>query len=109
MTVGGRTKAHLHDPKDCGAHGKSRWSFDRTTAISPKHEEPFHLRMRLQRRRFASNARLNPLAEAQASISRPAALYLGLYPSRHIVFPFNEPRPELAAAWSRNRRAGGLE
>ncbi|PVH91655.1 hypothetical protein DM02DRAFT_620394 [Periconia macrospinosa] len=65
--------------------------------------------MRLQRRRFASSARLNPLAEAQASISRTAALYLSLYPSHHIVFPFNEPRLELAAAWSRNRRVGGLE
>ncbi|KAF1963888.1 hypothetical protein BU23DRAFT_562405, partial [Bimuria novae-zelandiae CBS 107.79] len=81
---------------------ESHWSFDRTTAVSPKHAEPLH-------RRFASNARLNPHAEAQALISRPAALYLSLYPSHHIVFPFNEPRLALAAAWSRNRRAEGLE
>ena len=67
-------------------------------------QEPFHLRMRLQRRRFASSARLNLLAEAQASISRPATLYLSLYPSHHIVSPFNEPRLELVAAWPRNRR-----
>ncbi|KAK7178072.1 hypothetical protein PSPO01_15872 [Paraphaeosphaeria sporulosa] len=46
--------------------------------------------MRLQRRRFASSARLNLLAEAHASISRAAALYLILYPSHHIVFPSNE-------------------
>ncbi|EOA90846.1 uncharacterized protein SETTUDRAFT_166708 [Exserohilum turcica Et28A] len=32
---------------------------------------PLHLRMRLQRRRFGSNARLNPLAEVQASIPGP--------------------------------------
>ncbi|KAF2470571.1 uncharacterized protein BDR25DRAFT_30951 [Lindgomyces ingoldianus] len=103
MTVGGRTEAHLYGPGDCSTHVRSRWLFGSTTSISPRHVEPFHLRVCLQRRRFASNARLNPLAEA------PAARYFNLYPSHHIVFPFNEPRLELAAAWSRNRRAGGLE
>jgi hypothetical protein len=61
----------------------------RALTIAVLMQEPFHLRMRLQRRRFASSARSNPLAEA--SISRPAALYLSLYPSHHIGFPFNEP------------------
>ncbi|KAF2274454.1 uncharacterized protein EI97DRAFT_99885 [Westerdykella ornata] len=54
---------------------------------------------------FCHNVRLNPHAEAQASISRPTALYLSLYPSHHIVFPFNELGQKLAAAWSRNRHA----
>jgi hypothetical protein len=94
-TLRGRTEAPLDGPKDFSAHVRSRWSFDRTTAVSPKHAEPFRLRMRLQRRRFASSARLNPFAEAQASIARAAALYLILYPPHHIVFPFNEPRLEL--------------
>ena len=60
--------------------------------------------LRLQRRRFASSAQSNPLAKAQASISRLVALYFILHPSHHIVFPFNEPKLELVAAWSRNRR-----
>jgi hypothetical protein len=47
--------------------------------------------MRSKGRRFASNARLNPLAEAQASIFRPTALYSILHSSYHSVFPFNEP------------------
>jgi hypothetical protein len=37
------------------------------------------------------SARLSLLAKAQASIPRPAALHLNLYPSYHILFPFNEP------------------
>ena len=55
-TLTGRTEAHLYGPRDCSAHVRSRWSFDRTTAVSPKHARPFHLRMRLQRRRLASDA-----------------------------------------------------
>jgi hypothetical protein len=55
-TLTGRTEAHLYVPRDCSAHVRSRWLFDRTTAVSPKHAGPFHLRMRLQRRRFASDA-----------------------------------------------------
>ena len=109
MTVGGRTETHLYSPRDCGACVRSRWLYDRTAAVPPKHAEPFHLRTRLQPRRFASNARLNPLAEAQASNSRAAALYLSLYPSHRIVFPSNETRLELAAAWSRNRRRSTRE
>ncbi|OAF98753.1 uncharacterized protein CC84DRAFT_1210623 [Paraphaeosphaeria sporulosa] len=97
----GRTGAPLYGPRDCSAHVKSRWSFGRTTAVSPKY-------MRLQRRRFASSARLNPRAEVQASISRAAALYLSLYPSYHIVFPFNEPaRARLRLGLGTG--AGGLE
>jgi hypothetical protein len=62
-----------------------------TTAASPKHAEPVHLHMRPQRQRLASNARLNLLVQAQAMISRATALYPSLYPSLHIVLPFNEP------------------
>jgi hypothetical protein len=64
--------------------------------------------MRLQRQRFASNARLNPLAEAQASISRPAVLHLSLYTSHHIVFPFNEST-RARQLLSLGIGAGGLE
>jgi hypothetical protein len=67
MTVRGRTEAHLYRPKDCSAHVCSRQLFDRTMAVPPEHAGPFHLRMRLQRRRSASNAQLNPHAEVQAS------------------------------------------
>lgn len=52
---------------------------------------------------------MNPLAEAQASNSRAAALYLSFYPSHYFVFPSNEPRLELVAAWSRNRRRSTRE
>ncbi|KAF2681104.1 hypothetical protein K458DRAFT_421006 [Lentithecium fluviatile CBS 122367] len=34
-TVTDRTKAHLYGPRDCSAHKWSRWSFGRTTAVSP--------------------------------------------------------------------------
>jgi hypothetical protein len=71
-------------------------------------QEPFHLRMRLQRRRYANSARLNPLAKAQASISRLTTLHLGLYPSHHIVFPFNEP-PRARLLPGLRIGAGGLE
>jgi hypothetical protein len=43
------------------------------------------------------NAQLNLHAAKQASIPRPAALYLSLCLSCYIVFPFNEPGLELAA------------
>ncbi|PVH99617.1 hypothetical protein DM02DRAFT_614947 [Periconia macrospinosa] len=90
VTLRAQTGARLYGPIDCSAHVRSRWSFDRTTAVSPKYAELFHLRTGLERRRFASNTQLNPLAEAQASISRPAVLHLSLYTSHHIVFPFNK-------------------
>ncbi|KAF2731914.1 hypothetical protein EJ04DRAFT_514212 [Polyplosphaeria fusca] len=48
--------------------------------------EPFHLRMRLQRQRFAGNAQLNPYAEAQALISRTVAIYLILHLSYLVLF-----------------------
>jgi hypothetical protein len=102
MTLRGRTKALLHGPNDCSVRIRGRLLSDRITAVSPKHAGPFRLRMCSQRQRFARNARLNLLAEAQASNSRAATLYLSLYPSYYIVFPSNELRLELAAAWSRN-------
>jgi hypothetical protein len=108
-TLRGRTEAPLHAPNDCSTRARGRLLIDHTTAVSPKHAGPFRLRLRSQRRRFASNARLNPPAEAQASNSRAAALYLSLYPSYHIVFPSNEPRLELAAAWSWNWRRSTRE
>ncbi|PVH90828.1 hypothetical protein DM02DRAFT_620832 [Periconia macrospinosa] len=45
-------KAPLFDPRDCSAHVRSRWLFDRTTAVSRKHARTFHLHMRLQRTAF---------------------------------------------------------
>ena len=45
MTLRGQTEARLYDPRDYSAHVRSRWLFDRMTAVSPKHVEPFHLRM----------------------------------------------------------------
>ena len=71
----GQTEALPYDPRDCSAHVRGRSSFDRTTAVSPRHAEPLHLHVRLQRQRLASNARWNPLSEAQASISWTAAPY----------------------------------
>ncbi|KAF2280032.1 uncharacterized protein EI97DRAFT_108351 [Westerdykella ornata] len=77
----------------------------RATAVSPRHAEPLHLRMRLQRQRFASNARLSPLAEAQASISRDRRTLSHLHFPHHIILSSSkEPRPELAVAWPKNRR-----
>ena len=74
-TTRGRNEAPFCDTRDCSAHAKSRWLFDRTIAVSTKHAEPLHPHVRLQRQRLASNARWNPLSEAQASISRTAAPY----------------------------------
>ena len=71
----GRTEVLLYDTRDCSAHARSRWLFDRTTAVSPRHAEPLRLHVRLQRQRLASNARWNPLSEAQTSISWTAAPY----------------------------------
>lgn len=55
MTLKGQTEAHLYGPRDGSAHVRSRWLFDRTTAMPPKHVGPFHLRMCLQRWRSASD------------------------------------------------------
>ena len=71
----GQTEALLYGPRDCSAHARSRSSFDRTAAVSPRHAEPLHLHVRLKKQRLASNARWNPLSEAQASISWTAAPY----------------------------------
>jgi hypothetical protein len=71
----GRTEPLFYGPRDCRAHIRGRSSFDRTTAVSPRHAEPLHPHVRLQRQRLASNARWNALSEAQASISRTAAPY----------------------------------
>ena len=71
----GQTEAPLYGSRDCSAHVRGRSSFDRTTTVSPRHAEPLRLHVRLQRQRLASNARWNPLSEAQASISCTAAPY----------------------------------
>ena len=47
--------AHLYDTDDCSAYVRSRWLLDRTTAVSPKHAEPFHVCMCLQRWRSAGD------------------------------------------------------
>ncbi|KAF2470777.1 uncharacterized protein BDR25DRAFT_32412 [Lindgomyces ingoldianus] len=57
ITLRGQTGARLYRPRDYSAHVRSRWSFDHTTAVSPKHGEPFHLRMCLQQRPSASATR----------------------------------------------------
>ena len=56
MTLRAQTGARLYGPRLCIACVRSRWSFGRTTVVSPKHAGPFHLRVRLQRRRCASDA-----------------------------------------------------
>ena len=71
----GQTETLPYGPRDCSAHVRGRSSFDRTTTVSPRHAAPLRLHVRLQRQRLASNARWNPLSEAQASISRTAAPY----------------------------------
>ena len=58
MTVRGRTKAPLYGSRHYSTYVMSRWLFDRTTAVSPEHARPFHLHVRLQRERFASNVQL---------------------------------------------------
>ncbi|KAF2182942.1 hypothetical protein K469DRAFT_217548 [Zopfia rhizophila CBS 207.26] len=35
MTLRGQTEALLHGSKDCSAHARNRWLFDRATAVSP--------------------------------------------------------------------------
>ena len=79
---------HLYDTKDRSARVRSRWLFNRTTAISPKHAS-------LSTSVCACNDSVLLVtpkrpAEAQASIFRAAALYLVLCPSYLMVFPFNE-------------------
>ena len=59
-------RSKLYGYRDCTAHVRSRSLYDRVTAVLPKHVEPFYLRRCLQQ------VRLNPLIEAQASISRVA-------------------------------------
>lgn len=70
----------LDSVEDCSARARGRLLFDRTTGVSPKHTGHFRFRMRSQRQRVASNAPLDPLAKAEVSNSRAAALYLSLYP-----------------------------
>ncbi|KAF2176923.1 hypothetical protein K469DRAFT_721186, partial [Zopfia rhizophila CBS 207.26] len=57
MTLRGQTEAHLYDTKDYNAHVRSHLLYDRATAVSPIHVEPFHLRRSLQRRGSASNTK----------------------------------------------------
>jgi hypothetical protein len=92
-TLTGRTEAHLYGPRDCSAHVRSRWLFDRTTAVSPKHAGPFHLRMRLQRRRFASDAQPTCRSAGFAFHGRRTRSHL--VPSYLIVFSFDELRLDL--------------
>jgi hypothetical protein len=94
MTLRSQPGARLYGPRDCSAHVRSRWSYNHTTAISPKHTRPFHLRMRLQRRRFASNA--YPLAEAQALISRAARILSYSVSFLSYYIPFNKLRLNLS-------------
>lgn len=51
----GQTEAHLYGPRDCSARVRSRWLFDRMTAVSRRHAQPFHLCMYLRRWRSASD------------------------------------------------------
>lgn len=56
VTLRAQTGAPLYGHRDCSTHVRSRWSFDRTTAVLPKHAGPFYLRVRLERRRCAGDA-----------------------------------------------------
>ena len=56
MTLKGQTKAHLYRPRDCSAHVRRRWLFNRTAVVLPKHVKPSYFRMRSQGRPFAGDA-----------------------------------------------------
>ena len=87
VTLRAQTGAPLYGPRDCSAHVRGRWSFDRTAAVSPKHAGLSHLRVRLQRRRCASDAQ--PTCQSAARILPYPVPLLS-----HRV-PFNEPRLDL--------------
>jgi hypothetical protein len=87
MTLRGQTEAYLYDPRHCSAHVKSRWPFDRTTAVSPKHAEPFHLRMRLQQQRSARDTQPTCQSAGFDFYGRRTPYYIFL-PPYHIALPF---------------------
>jgi len=62
---------------------------NRTAAMSPKHASLSTSICACNHGVLLVTPKL--LAEAQASIFRAAALYLVLYPSYLMVFPFNDP------------------
>jgi len=45
MALRGQTWALLHNSKDCSAHVRSCSLYGCATAVSPKHAEPFYLRV----------------------------------------------------------------
>ena len=92
-TLGAQTGARLYGSRDYSAHVRSRWPFDRTTAVSQNHAD-------LSAFVCACNdgiapVTLNPLAEAQASISRAARILSYTVPLLSYRIPFNEPRLDL--------------
>ncbi|KAF2678335.1 hypothetical protein K458DRAFT_423273 [Lentithecium fluviatile CBS 122367] len=78
MTLKGQTEAHLYRPRDCSAYVRSRWLFDRTTAYYQN--MPSLSTFVCARNDGVSPVTLNPPVEAQAPISRAAALSSVLYP-----------------------------
>jgi len=89
MTIRDQTEAYLCRPRDCRARARSRWLFDRTTVVLLKHVKPSTSVCACND--GVSPVTLNPPVEAQAAISRAAALSSVLY----LVFPFNELRRTL--------------
>jgi hypothetical protein len=92
-TLTGRTEAPLYGPRDCSAHVRSRWPFDRTTAVSPNHAD-LSAFVRACNDGVAP-VTLNPLAEAQASISGADRILPYPVPLLSHRIPFNEPRLDL--------------
>ncbi|KAF2813541.1 uncharacterized protein BDZ99DRAFT_460771 [Mytilinidion resinicola] len=84
----------LYGSRDCSIHVRSRSLYNRVTAVSLKHAEPFHLRICLQRRRSASDTQ--PTRQSAGIDFQGHPIYLILYPSYLMVFPFNKLRLALS-------------
>jgi hypothetical protein len=102
-----QTEAHLYGPSDCSAYVRSRWLFDRTTAVPPKHVEPFRLRICLKRWRSASDTQPPCRVEGFDFYGRRTLSYLISFLSPRIPFqqPETSSRPQLGLGIG----AGGLE
>jgi hypothetical protein len=92
-TLTSRTEAPLYDSRDCSAHVRTRWPFDRTTAVSPNYAD-LSAFVRACNDGVAP-VTLNPLAEVQASIPEADRILPYPVPLLSHRTPFNEPRLDL--------------
>ena len=100
-----RLSERLHGPNDCSAHARSYWLFGRATAVPPKHAAPTVV--------CACKGSVLPVtlgspARAQASVSRPAALYPNLYPPI-TLYPPSAGRDWSSLGVGQGIGAGGVE